>query len=292
MRRIVISGAAGLVGSRALILLRESCEVHAIVRNPPVYPLEGVTYHVRDLGASWSTDGLPSRVFAVFHLAQSENFRDFPAGAMDCFRVNTAATAQFLDYAVQSQAQRFVLASTGGLYGSCDATITEQTPLNLPVGKLNYYFSTKLSAEFLSAAYRSVLDVTVLRPFFIYGAGQASDKLVQRLIDCVIKRRPITVVGENGTEMNPVHVDDVARLLAAVLQMSGSQTLNVAGPQIVSVRQIADTIASRVAVGPVLIHTDGHPERMVSSFAAAQALIAQPLTTFDEGIETMLIEPA
>jgi nucleoside-diphosphate-sugar epimerase len=288
MSNVVITGGMGLLGSRAVQLLRASHAVHAIVREQPAAPLEGVSYHVMDLAQAWSTEGLPSTTDAVFHLAQSRQFRAFPEGALETYAVNTAATAILLDYAVRAGARRFVLASTGGLYGACADTITEDAPLAPSRGPLEHYFNTKRCAEILSAGFQSHLDVTVLRPFFIYGAGQTPDKLVSRLVESVAAGQAIQMVGEQGASMNPVHVDDAAELLHATLTLAGSQTINVAGPQIVTVRSMAERIGEVLSLPVRLAVTPGQPEHYVADARLFQRLLARPLVSFDDGIRAVL----
>jgi UDP-glucose 4-epimerase len=288
MRNVVITGGTGLLGSRAVQLLRASHAVHAIVRERPAAPLEGVSYHVKDLAQAWSADGLPSTVDAVFHLAQSRHFRAFPEGGLETYAVNTTATAVLLDYAVHAGARRFVLASTGGLYGACADPLTEDAPLAPSRGPLAHYFNTKRCAEILSAGFQSHLGVTILRPFFIYGAGQAADKLVSRLVESVAGGQAIQLVGEHGAAMNPVHVDDAAALLQATLALAGSQTINVAGPQTVTIRSMAERIGALLSLPVRLEMAAGQPERFVADIRSLQQLLARPLVPFDEGIRSLL----
>lgn len=288
MSRIVLTGATGLLGTRALTLLRERHEIHAIVRSLPATPLDGVEYHEKDLSQPWTTNGLPEKVDAVFHLAQSRSFRDFPENALETYWVNTGATAILLDYAARAGAQRFVLASTGGLYGPCERPITEDTSLSPPSGPLSHYFNTKLSAEVLTGAYSKICNVTILRPFFIYGRGQAGDKLVPRLVASVSNGAPIHLVGENGMQINPVHVDDAASALLATLSLANSQTLNVAGPQPVTIREIAERIGSLIGRHPNFVVGEGNPERVVADVGRIQSVLGRPLISFDEGIRSML----
>lgn len=288
MSRILLTGATGLLGSRAVRLFREHHEVHAVVRSLPSVPLEGVTYHAVDLSRFWKSDHLPHAVDAVFHLAQSHNFREFPACALETYWVNGGATAILLDYAARAGAQRFILASTGGLYGTSINSITEETPLSPPDGPLCHYFNTKLGAEVLTGAYRAVFDVTILRPFFIYGPGQSKDKFMPRLVESVRNRTAIRLTGENGTLMNPVHVDDAARVLLETLTFARSQTLNIAGPQVVSVRQIAERIGDLVSMPPNLIVEPGEPQRLVADTHRLIRILGQNFTSFDDGIKSML----
>ena len=118
MQKVLITGSSGHLGARALEMLRSQYEVHAIVRTKPSTAYPDVGYHEIDLSHDWSASTLPGQMDAVIHLAQSRNYRDFPAHALETFLVNTASTARLLDYACQKGARRFVLASTGGVYQS------------------------------------------------------------------------------------------------------------------------------------------------------------------------------
>jgi len=286
--RIVLTGAAGLLGARALTTLHGQHEIHAVVRKRPAAPLAGVTYHELDLATNWSTESLPSRVDAVCHLAQSARMRDFPAQAPDIFAVNLAATASLLDYARRSGASHFVLASTGGLYGRHDGAITEETPLNPPGGELGYYFETKRCAELLAAAYVDRLNVIVLRPFFIYGPAQHDDMLIPRLIARVRAGQPITLRGQSGTRLNPIYVDDAVAVLEGTLGLDGHHVINVAGPQVSSIREISNRIAGLLGVDPVFQLEAGEPDHIVSSIARMKAIVDRDLVDVHSGIATML----
>jgi UDP-glucose 4-epimerase len=285
---IVVTGATGLLGMHALATLHDRHDIHAIVRTRPAQVLSDVVYHEHDFTKPWTADGLPAKVDAVCHLAQSSRMRDFPEHAADIFAVNLAATASLLDYARRAGASHFVLASTGGLYGVSDTAITEDTPLNPPPGHLDYYFQTKRSAELLASAYLGSLNIVVLRPFFMYGPGQHRDMLIPRLIASVRAGRPITVRGTVGTQLNPIYVDDAVAVLKGSLRLAGHQVVNVAGPQVVSVRHIADRIGSLLGVLPVIRTETGEPDHIVSDIARTRAIAARDLIDVDTGIAMMV----
>jgi nucleoside-diphosphate-sugar epimerase len=285
---IVVTGATGLLGTHTLASLHGRHEIHALVRTRPAQALPDVVYHERDLTQPWTADGLPGRVDAVCHLAQSTRMRDFPGQAADIFAVNLAATASLLEYARHARASHFVLASTGGLYGVSEAAITEDTPLNPPPGHLGYYFQTKRSAELLASAYLDSLNVVVLRPFFMYGPGQHRDMLIPRLIASVRSGRPIAVRGASGTWLNPIYVDDAAAVLHGSLGLAGHQVVNVAGPQVVSIRYIAERIGNLLGVAPVIRMDAGEPDRIVSDIARTRTIASRDLIDVDTGIAMMV----
>ncbi len=288
MSTVLITGANGHLGSRALPLLVAKHEVHALVRRVPEEVVEGVVYHSVDLSSLHALEKLPAHVDAVIHLAQASGYRDFPRRALETFQVNAAATALLLDYGRRAGASRFILASTGGLYKPMQGVIDEQTPIAPPDGVLSHYFRTKLSAELIARPYESLMQVSILRPFFIYGPGQSEDKLIARLIASVREGRPIHITGQEGLEMNPVHVDDVAELLVKLLTAEGSRTINVAGPDVVSILHIAQECGRWLARTPILENLPGTPDRIVAGTGLFQTLLGRGLRSFDEGLRTWI----
>src|SRR4051812_27221224 len=118
--RILLTGTGGLVGSTLATTLGAKHQVYGICRRPLADATALTPVHV-DLGTDWSPAVLPAHIDAVIHLAQSNRWQEFPDQAADIFAVNVASTARLLDYAVHAGATNFVLASTGGLYGSSES---------------------------------------------------------------------------------------------------------------------------------------------------------------------------
>lgn len=286
--KILITGANGHLGARAVKELCIGNEVHAIVRANPTIALSGVTYHAIDLSSDWSTKVLPDHIDVVIHLAQSRHFREFPQQALEIFQVNVESTAKLLDYALRAGARRFVLASTGGLHRPSESVIGECSPVDPPDGLLSYYFQSKHAAELLVDPYKDLMDISILRPFFIYGPGQSPDKLIARLLASVCDGQRITLAGKDGLMINPVFVDDVVALLLSILDTPGSRTLMVAGPDALSIRGIADAIGKQVGRNPDYEQTEGHDGRLIADHRAAETLLGRPMTGFLDGISQLL----
>src|SRR5262249_344461 len=200
-----------------------------------------------DLEMPRFADRLPSRADAVIHLAQADGYANFPAGARGIFAVNVAAFAQLLEWARSAGVTRMVHASTGGLYGTGRDAFKETDPICIS-GRLAFYNSTKHAAETLAYAYQEWFTVIALRYFFVYGAGQRKQMLIPRLVQNVREGRSLRLAGATGIRLNPVHVDDAALATIAALDAPCSAVINVAGPQVVSIQDIGDTIARRLGI--------------------------------------------
>lgn len=287
-KRLVITGGTGLVGRHFIQHYANQYEIHALVLKKPEKPHPDVVYYECDLAASIPFDKLPEAVDAVIHLAQSDKYRDFPAHALSVFHVSVSATALLLDYACKAQARHVVLASTGGIYGAHAEPVTEQTPVQLPEGPLNYYFSSKYAAEKLAQAYAQSLTVSILRPFFIYGQGQRKSMLLPRLLDNIRQRVPVNLQGDDGIAINPVHVTDVSDVIARCLTDTTSRIINVSGPDIVSIRQLAELMGSKVGRAPLFERVNGEAVNIIADNAIMRTVLNRPLTRIEHGVVDLL----
>jgi UDP-glucose 4-epimerase len=284
---IVITGPTGLLGKQVIKFLCSNHEVHVMVRDKSRQMDSRVTKHVIDLSENWSADCLPDQVDIVIHLAQSDRFRDFPDGATDVFKVNIESTARLLDYASRAGCRQFIYASSGGLYGNGSQPFDENSPI-VPPGQLGYYLGSKLCGEVLSQSYASQMQIIILRFFFMYGLGQKRSMLIPRLIDNIKAGNPVTLESKEGLRINPVHVSDAASAVAVALRTEESATYNIAGPEVLSLREIAEVIGTQVGVRPLLEISDGPPNDLIGKNAAMCEKLIEPSVGFERGIGDLL----
>jgi UDP-glucose 4-epimerase len=287
MKRILITGASGLLGRYICNkLVKLDTEIYAITRLFPTNPLQGVRYYPIDLSGHWFDYDLPSEVDAVVHLAQSSKFRDFPDSASDVFKVNTESTARLLDYAKRSKARQFIYASSGGVYGSGRKPFSENFNCFSPSRQLGYYLGTKMCGELLVQSYADIFSTVVVRPFFIYGAGQSRSMLIPRLIDNIAAGHSINIKGDNGIRINPVHAEDAAEAIVAALTLTESATFNIAGPEVLSIREICEGIGKHIEKKPLFQVQVGTPDDLIADITAMSAsLIAPQRRLFDMLVE-------
>ncbi len=241
---ILITGASGLTGTPTVHRLSQGHRVYALVRHAPMQPaMTNVSWLTCDLAQCWDIAGFPKHIDVIIHLAQSRRFREFPEAAMDMFAVNVASTLQLLDYARQAGARQFIYASSGGGYGSGPQPFVE-TDVFQPNARLNFYLMTKVHGETLVHKYTAFFLITVLRPFFVYGIAQHPQMLIPRLLHSVQDGQPIRLAGASGIRINPIYHLDFVEVLERCLVLQQSCTLNVAGGEILSMRQIGEIIGN------------------------------------------------
>lgn len=280
--RTLVTGATGFVGSHLVPTLAKRHEVFAMTRTGPGEALENVSWVEQDL--SQPLDGLPERIDAVIHLAQSRRYREFPEGSPDMFAVNVESTFRLLEYARSAGARAFLHASTGGVYGGSPEPVTETSPIQV----LGFYPASKWSAEALVAGYESAFLTVVFRFFFVYGPGQTG-MLMPSLIEKVRSGEELTVQGEHGLRINPIHVADAVGVFEPALELEEGDVFNVAGDETVSIRELIGLIEQEVGRPAVVSSSDGHTEDLVGANEKMKDVLGvTPRISLAEGIRSML----
>jgi UDP-glucose 4-epimerase len=286
-KTVVVTGANGLLGRELLAQLAQTHDVRALVHRAPRDPIRGVQYEVVDFLVDWSLNALPETADGIIHLAQSAHFRDVPARALEVFQVNITSTARLLDYAWRTGVQRFVFASSGGIYGNGTQPFRENSPISQP-DSLGYYLGSKVSGEALVSSYAKFMKVMILRFFFIYGQRQNRTMLLPRLADNIRAGQPVTIQGENGLRLNPIHVVDAAKAVVASLKSESSAIYNIAGPEILSLRALCNEIASLVGSEARFQTAPGDPYDVVGDIELMRANLHEPTISPRVGIRDIV----
>lgn len=167
-----------------------------------------------------------------------------------------AGTRNCLDFAVRVGARRFLLTSSGGVYGAQPESIERipETYLGMPdpLVATNVYGVAKRVAEHLCALYSGQhgLETVVARCFAFVGPDLPLDAhfAVGNFIRDALYQAEITVAG-NGTPVRSyLHQDDLAGWLMALLERGTSQqAYNVGSDEAISIRELAHLVRDLVA---------------------------------------------
>lgn len=287
MARVLITGASGFIGGHLLRRLLPQHEVVAIGRRPPaIAPTAGVSWISCDLARPLVPGMLPTNVDAIIHLAQSEAYREFPHRAQEIFDVNVSGTMRLLDYARSTGVRSFIFAGSGGIYQYQTKPIVESDP----VRPLSFYLSSKVAAETLIRTYESLLQVVVLRLFFVYGPGQQPGMLVPGLVRKVLAGETIRVEGDPGLHINPIHVSDAIDAFASALNVTGSWQINVAGNEVASISRLAamlgEASGEAVHLEHVISRTDG--DLVADTTRMRELLGVSPRIAMQDGLRAIV----
>jgi UDP-glucose 4-epimerase len=281
--KVLITGSTGLLAYEFINEYRNHYDIFAVTHSSRAHRVSGVEYIDIDFSKDWNVNILPSEVDFVIHLSQSPKFRDFPDSAIEVFNVNLLSTMKLLDYSRTAKVRKFVFASTGGIYGSSPSPISTNSEILSPTG-LSHYFGSKLSAEIFANNYRDFFAVDINRIFFMYGPRQSKNMLIPRLITSVAEGNAIQLAGPNGISINPVFVSDVANFLHFQLTNCDSQVFNVAGSEIMSIKDLVKIIQNHFGGNPNFDMLPEAPNIVADATDFLSKLNADPVT-FEQGIK-------
>lgn len=253
MSRILVTGAAGFVGSRLTQTLAGlGHDVVALdcflpdlysadikkTRFDSVTSLPNVTGIVADLRTDDLKDIGP--VDVVINEAAMPGLTK----SWEDLKLYVDNNLHALDRLIQATAhdslKKFIQISTSSVYGRI-ATGTEDSPTD----PYSPYGVSKLAAEKLGFAHLDNfgLPFTVLRYFSVYGPGQRPDMAYHRFLERAKTGDPVTVYGDGEQRRTNTYIDDcVDATIAAIDRAEPGETYNISGTQSVSINEALDTI--------------------------------------------------
>jgi nucleoside-diphosphate-sugar epimerase len=283
--KIVVVGSTGYIGRYLAAHLTESGD-------------EVVTCSSKDgTGIDPDTGLLPTwfdvapATAAVCYLAQSPRYREGTAQAWHVLNVNAVSATRVAALAAKAGVRKFIYASTGNVYSPGFAAHAESSPLR----RDNLYELSKVHGEEALALFRDQLDVTVVRLFGVYGPGQ-SGRLIPNLASAVASGKPIVIERNpskptdlGGLRISLCYVDDVVKILAALLNCEGPPALNVASDEVLDIRQMATTIGNMIGRAPVFdVASRARGGDLIASIELLKRLLKPRFTPFEMGLRTML----
>lgn len=270
MGTVLVTGATGVVGSHLLPLL--GGDVYA------------PGHREMDLSQPLDPDALPDDIHAVVYLAQSRHFRN-PDAAEEVMRFNAEQPVALARAVLERGARKFVYASTGSVYVPSAKPLKESDPTRAS----GVYAASKLAAEAGLAEFRDRMNVQILRFFFIYGTGQGRDMLLPRLADRVAAGTPITLAGPDGMLLQPLQAGDAANAVVKALRLEGSHTINVAGPEVFSLRDVGEIIGAELGCEPRFEQENRVSEgELVADTRRMEDLLGQAKIRFADGVRSIL----
>lgn len=284
MAKYLVTGASGLLGSHLAVELSKAHEVISLGRTAPVFDIRHIDADFSDANFTESIDFVPD---GIFHLAQSENYKMFPEAANDVFEVNTLSTFRLLEFCARKGVRKFLLASTGAVYGAAPQPFLEERPLPFDACRSNFYAASKLSAENVCWAYQALAKIIICRYFFIYGPKQKESMLVPNLISRVVNGQTVTLQGDEGLLLNPIYVEDACRLTITAMENSECAIFNIAGKEVVSLKRLVSIMGEVTGSMPIFSQIDGDAKSCVADIGKMMSALGEPVIGLQQGLKIL-----
>lgn len=247
MKRLLVTGSEGFVGSNLIKALDESKYEIVATCLPQLIPKRGkyVALDILDLD-------LTIEVFkqyvpdAVFHLAAvssvARSFRDRAVA----YNTNITGTANVLEAARSlGKKVRFYFVSTCEVYGG-----GEHLAENAPVVLKNPYAISKYAAELICTDFHGDgLETVILRPFTHTGPGQAETFVLPTIAKQISeiekgKRAPLIELGNIQARREFLNIKDIVRAYALALdKCAAGEVYNIASGQGYTIAELVEIFA-------------------------------------------------
>ena len=257
MKRILITGAAGFLGSHLCDrFIKEGYRVVAIdnlltgsLNNiEHLFPLPEFEFHHSDVSNFVHVAG---KLDYILHFASPASPIDYLKMPIQTLKVGSLGTHNLLGLALAKGA-RMLIASTSEVYG--DPLIHPQPEdywgnVN-PIGPRGVYDEAKRFQEAITMAYHTYhgLETRIVRIFNTYGPRMRVDdgRALPAFFAQAIRGEGITIFGDGSQTRSFCYVDDLVEGIYRLLLSDYHLPINIGNPVEITIKQLAEEIIDLV----------------------------------------------
>jgi UDP-glucuronate 4-epimerase len=258
MARIVVTGAAGFIGSHLCEALTARGDYvvgfdcfddfyDPAVKRRNIAALLGlanfemVEGDIRDEAAVAEAFG--GGVDSVVHLAARAGVRPSIEQPLLYQDVNIRGTMVLLEACRAANIRKFIFASSSSVYGNNEKVpFSESDNVDNPISP---YAATKKAGELICHTYHSLYGIATscLRFFTVYGPRQRPDLAIHKFMSLIDAGRPIPVFGDGSMMRDFTYIDDIVNgVVRSIDRCAGYKIYNLGESQPVSLADLIGLI--------------------------------------------------
>ncbi len=247
MKKVILVGSSCHIGKWLVEGLKESYEIVGLSRR--LMPsCKTITFDLLD-------EEMPEigGVDYCIGLAAMTDINDCEKNPVRAFNINVLGLIKILESLKTRGIKKFVFLSTGSVYGYSDKVISADSPMKPE----NIYAFTKYEAENVCRYYSRYFPIAIARLFFPYGPETHPERMIARIVRSVKERTPVVLNRGSKPTTNPIYIKDLVKLIKIIIEREERiEEFNLAGPDVVSVEDIARVAAQTLSIEPKFIKTD------------------------------------
>lgn len=302
MPRVVITGAAGFIGSHlSEALLDRNYSVIGIdnlltgdIDNIAHLNSRDFLFIKHDVTNYITVDGPVDFVFHWASPASPIDYLDFPIPTL---KVGALGTHNALGLA-KAKGARFILASTSEVYGDPLEHPQEESywgNVN-PIGPRGVYDEAKRFAEAMTTAYHRFhgIDTKIVRIFNTYGPRMRvrDGRAIPNFISQALCDEEVTVYGNGDQTRSFCYISDLVIGLVALAESDVNSPVNIGNPAEMTILQLAELIIKATNSSSRIVHKGlpiDDPQIRQPDITRARTLLNwEPIVPIDAGLSTTI----
>jgi UDP-glucose 4-epimerase len=301
MRKVLVTGGAGFIGSHIVDALLERGDQVRVLDNLSTGQLENLA-HVRDkidfieaeLTDAQTVARAVNGVDTIFHQAALASVPRSMERPLDTHAACVTGTLVLLEAARKARVRRLVYAASSSAYGDQPKPAKSETDLPLPISP---YGAAKLAAEYYCHAFAAMgaVETVSLRYFNVFGPRQNPQgeysAVIPKFITLLLAGKPPVIFGDGSQSRDFTFVANTveANLLAADAPDVSGKVFNVAMGEQVSLSHLVELLNKLLGTKVKPKHEAPRPGDIKDSLAdisqARKLLKYDPKISFEEGLQ-------
>ncbi len=301
MKRILITGAAGFLGSHLCdrfikegyhVIGMDNLITGDMTNIEHLFPLKEFEFHYHDVSKFVHVAG---ELDYILHFASPASPIDYLQMPIQTMKVGALGTHNLLGLAKEKKA-RMLIASTSEVYGDplVHPQVEEYWGNVNPIGPRGVYDEAKRFQEAITMAYHTYhgLETRIIRIFNTYGPRMRVNdgRVLPAFFSQAIRGEGLTVFGDGSQTRSFCYVDDLVEGIWRLLHSDYHMPVNIGNPAEITIKEFGEEVLELVGNPKAkLIYKDlpkDDPKKRRPNITKAKEILGwEPQVTRAEGLK-------